>query len=560
MPGLVPPIPQRIDVRVGVRWIGVSWRPDPTSPPIESYRLIIRPGSRILEMSPEENWLVLTSAPPGRSYTFAVAAVGSGGRGPWRSAPPVWLTDPFEPQPALHAVTFSELLQMGDGPLAHLLEEVDDEDLLVALECAPVPVRRRLLEVVLPPDRGFDLARRLGQAGQIARTSLSDLDPAPAPLIPVDPRNAPPEIVVESTRSRSLFAAAPWVAMAGLLALILYLSLRPPVVEQSENREVVATVEALVATRLASVDVEEGAALQITPLPLTQSIPSTPPDGADPTAIVLKFSSALPLTKGNGERPIVARPEVDQLNLRIGPDEDFAALERLALSSELTPLARSVDERWLFVDTGERTGWVARWLVIVDGDEDSLPYRVIPTPPSVQPSPTVVLAQVVPESTPVAQPTARLVSTLSTRVATVRPTEAPASAPTQVVNSSTRCGIVGNFWLIEPVDKAVHNLATFRWGYSVDLPEGCGFEIRLWRPGEGPRGVHDAVRDNRSGAIRLTQQNEYRLEVPYLHDLPSVNGRSGDYLWTVALVAIEPGYEDLGIQAAPARVWMDPQP
>ena len=51
----------------------------------------------------------------------------------------------------------------------------------------------------------------------------------------------------------------------------------------------------------------------------------------------------------------------------------------------------------------------------------------------------------------------------------------------------------------------------------------------LWKAGDAPSGVHNAVADNLHGVIKVTPQNEYELTVPYLHNLPGVQGRSGDY-------------------------------
>jgi hypothetical protein len=80
-----------------------------------------------------------------------------------------------------------------------------------------------------------------------------------------------------------------------------------------------------------------------------------------------------------------------------------------------------------------------------------------------------------------------------------------------------------------------------------------GFEVRVWREGEPPAGVHNAVEDNKNGKIIALGNDTYRLDVD-IRDAYGVQGRSGEYLWTVALVQISPEYKDLGKQAPPGHL------
>jgi hypothetical protein len=93
-------------------------------------------------------------------------------------------------------------------------------------------------------------------------------------------------------------------------------------------------------------------------------------------------------------------------------------------------------------------------------------------------------------------------------------------------------------------------LTEFEWQWGGSLAENQGFEVRVWREGEPPAGVHNAVLDNQQGKIVAQGNNTYRLMAD-ISDAPSVGGRSGDYLWTVLLVQISPEYKELGVQAAP---------
>jgi hypothetical protein len=90
-------------------------------------------------------------------------------------------------------------------------------------------------------------------------------------------------------------------------------------------------------------------------------------------------------------------------------------------------------------------------------------------------------------------------------------------------------------------------------GMGGSVPPGFGFEVRVWREGEPPAGVHDAVLDNQTGRIEKVGENQYRLQVD-IHQAAGVRERTGEYLWTVVLVQISPDYADSGLQAEPARL------
>lgn len=93
----------------------------------------------------------------------------------------------------------------------------------------------------------------------------------------------------------------------------------------------------------------------------------------------------------------------------------------------------------------------------------------------------------------------------------------------------------------------------FEWQYGGPVGSGQGFEVRVWRDGEAQVGAHNAVEDNQTGKVVALGKNTYRLEID-ISQAAGVKGRTGDYLWTVLLVQIDPGYNDLGIQAPPGRL------
>jgi hypothetical protein len=85
------------------------------------------------------------------------------------------------------------------------------------------------------------------------------------------------------------------------------------------------------------------------------------------------------------------------------------------------------------------------------------------------------------------------------------------------------------------------------------MPPGFGFEVRVWREGEPPAGVHNAVEDNQNSRIERIGENQYRLRVD-IREAAGVRSRSGEYLWTVGIVQITPDYIDLAQQATPAHL------
>ena len=133
------------------------------------------------------------------------------------------------------------------------------------------------------------------------------------------------------------------------------------------------------------------------------------------------------------------------------------------------------------------------------------------------------------------------------------PTPTPTSPPTPTPGIST-----GSFTLLHPLslEEPSYGPTVFEWQWTGAVPAGFGFEVRVWLEGEFPAGAHNAVQDNENGRIESLGDNQYRLTID-ISDAAGVRGRSGEYLWTVALVQISPDYADMGQQAAPARLRFD---
>jgi hypothetical protein len=138
----------------------------------------------------------------------------------------------------------------------------------------------------------------------------------------------------------------------------------------------------------------------------------------------------------------------------------------------------------------------------------------------------------------------------------VTPTASPLPSAT-----ATPTAPLEQFTLLKPASTAepTYGRTEFEWQWHGPLGPDQGFEVRVWREGEPPAGVHNALdsnqkgHDNQDGYVIALDNNTYRLVVD-IRNMPGVLGRSGEYLWTVFLVQISPEYKDLGIQATPGHL------
>ncbi|GAB4548345.1 MAG: hypothetical protein Kow0063_43290 [Anaerolineae bacterium] len=112
----------------------------------------------------------------------------------------------------------------------------------------------------------------------------------------------------------------------------------------------------------------------------------------------------------------------------------------------------------------------------------------------------------------------------------------------------------GQFTLLKPtLEEPTYGLTDFEWQWDGPVGPDQGFEVRVWREGEPPAGVHNAVEDNLNGRVAPLGGNTYRLTVD-IRNAAGVQGRGGEYWWTVLLVQVSPEYKDLGKQATPGRL------
>jgi hypothetical protein len=166
-----------------------------------------------------------------------------------------------------------------------------------------------------------------------------------------------------------------------------------------------------------------------------------------------------------------------------------------------------------------------------------------------------------PTSTPTPIPTATREPSASAPTLTPTPLPSPTSPvptritliPTPTPKPLTMSGAPsGGLTLLGPslLDRSPsYGPTSFEWKWDGVVPPDLGFEVRVWREGEPPAGIHDALLDNRAGRIEKSGENTYRLKINIEDILEPTGSRprpTGEYLWTVGFVRIEPEYADLG--------------
>lgn len=113
--------------------------------------------------------------------------------------------------------------------------------------------------------------------------------------------------------------------------------------------------------------------------------------------------------------------------------------------------------------------------------------------------------------------------------------------------------------------KVVAGFVNFAWQWTGEpLAENQTFEVRLWRKGEEIRyGAHDA-RASRDMIRQMGDTYFLRLDVNGAHSVmqqamqDSMKNRAVEYEWSVALIEIEPSYQDLGIESTPFALEITP--
>ncbi len=182
-----------------------------------------------------------------------------------------------------------------------------------------------------------------------------------------------------------------------------------------------------------------------------------------------------------------------------------------------------------------------------------------PTPTATAtPTPTATFTLTPTPVPPTATPTITPTPTVTpTPTRTPRPPTAT-PARTRTFATPTPSFSEGRFLNLVPnsLEFSTNGDTTFEWTWTGPLPDGYGFEIRVWANGEPVVGAHDAVRDNRAGIVEALGNNRYRATIN-IKDAQGVRRRTGEYFWTVILIQYQPGYKNMYIQAPGARLRFD---
>lgn len=233
------------------------------------------------------------------------------------------------------------------------------------------------------------------------------------------------------------------------------------------------------------------------------------------------------------------------LEVHTGPGAEYDLLGYLPEDASVEIISRDQSQEWWQIKTPlspDGLGWIRAGSEFSTAvDTGNVPIALAPPTPTPTPTETPV-----PDT-----PTLTATSPPDTSTPTTTPTQLPATPTITSVSPPTKAPVVtgGQVTLLKPtsLEEPTFGLTEFEWQWSGSLAEGQGFEVRVWREGEPPAGVHNAVLDNKDGTVQALGNNRYRL-VADISNAFGVKGRSGEYNWTVILVQIEPEYKELGVQ------------
>lgn len=179
-----------------------------------------------------------------------------------------------------------------------------------------------------------------------------------------------------------------------------------------------------------------------------------------------------------------------------------------------------------------------------------------PTPTSTPMPTSTPLPTNTPNPTQTPAPATNTPTAVPTSPPTATPTLTPVPIPTKIRPTNTPESSIprGTFTLLEPItlDPPSSGPTTFVWEWTGSLPSKYGFEVRVWRPGQPPSGVHNAILDNQNGRVKSLGDNKYQLFTD-ISETSGVRGIGGEYRWTVSLVQIAPEYSDLKTQSDSAQ-------
>jgi hypothetical protein len=109
----------------------------------------------------------------------------------------------------------------------------------------------------------------------------------------------------------------------------------------------------------------------------------------------------------------------------------------------------------------------------------------------------------------------------------------------------------------QPESRIKEQNVDFVWQWTGQpLPKQQTFEVRLWRKDDP---FHYGAHDAKANAQLLRQIGDtYSLRLDLGGAYSVLQHGEGNYEWTVGIVAIEPAYQDLQIEAPPNRLSLLP--
>lgn len=247
---------------------------------------------------------------------------------------------------------------------------------------------------------------------------------------------------------------------------------------------------------------------------------------------------------------------VTRLAVRSGPGQIYELQGYLPAGAIADIVGRDESGDWWQIRTTltvAGVGWIQVDEELVEAaDATNIPIALAPPTPTLTPTvaPATATPTVAPATaTPTRTPTAATTTATATRTPTATSTPRTVAIPNVLLPTPTPTATsapAGQFSLLAPAstNEPTFGLTEFEWQWSGVLAENQGFEVRVWRDGAAPAGVHNAVLDNREGRIQALGNNTYRL-VADIGDTPGVLKQTGEYNWTVLLIQLEP-YQELG--------------
>jgi hypothetical protein len=377
------------DIDPGERWLALTWLL-PISPPhqqISEVLIACSTDGSVLHVDADRNAVVV--APYKQNVNqIIVSTRNSAGHSLWI---PVTFSPLKSPVAGMNMddgglFLFDDILYLPDELRKSVLRMESDADLLLALRHSPQVVQQQIL---------FDLPDRKGlqEFGNTRKSTNLGLASAisnerNAEQLPVPHASGP------SSRSKKRW----WYAGAGITAIVLFAilmmiqnSVNSSYTTQSAPSGTVSlelTIQALVASELAD-EPSKGSEQTRGSSDTTTTSDKLSDAPLFPTSAMPLASLPAPTLTPTSTPPIsltvYAQSLVDVLNIRSGPGEQYDVIGTASSDQRFELAGQNSDGRWYrLLDEG----WVAGWLVSLDGDVSRLVVLDAPPLPTPLPTPT----------------------------------------------------------------------------------------------------------------------------------------------------------------------------